>query len=82
MQVLKVLAGNKELFETLLIKHKKEIADFVIFPMGMSLQEEENNESKVVQNQQKIKVILGIGGFISTDCEAINVGCGKGCSVS
>ena len=50
--------------------------------MGMSLQEEENNESKVVENQQKIKVILGIRGFIATDCEAINVGCGKGCSVS
>jgi hypothetical protein len=82
LQVLKVLAGNKELFETLLIKHKKEIADFVIFPMGMSLQEEKNNESKVVENQQKIKVILGIRGFIATDCEAINVGCGKGCSVS
>jgi len=60
VQVLQVLASNKELFKTLSLEHKKEIADFVIFPMGMSPQEEKNNESEVERNQQKMAEILGI----------------------
>lgn len=82
MQVLKVLASNKELFETLSRQHKQEIANFVIFPMGMSPQEEKNNEPKVERNQKEIVEILGIQRSDICCASAINVTCNRGCFIS
>lgn len=78
MQVLKALASNKELFKTLSRQHKQEIVNFVIFPMGMSPQEEENNKPEVERNKEEMAKILGISGTSS----AVAIGCGLGCVIS
>ena len=80
VQVLKALASNKELFKTLSPEHKEEIVNFVIFPMGMSPQEEENNEPEVDRNQKEIAEILGISGI--SNAVAVYIGCGSECVIS
>lgn len=82
MQVLEVLADNKELFKTLSLDDKKKIVDYVIFPIGMSPQEEKNNEYEVQINQQRIKEILGIKGIVVVGCDAVNTYCDLGCVIS
>ena len=78
LEVLKFLS-NKELFKTLSRENKEEIADFVIFPMGMSPQEEEeNNKPEVERNKEEMAKILGISGTSS----AVAIGCGLGCVIS
>ena len=80
VQVLKALASNKELFKTLSPEHKEEIVNFVIFPMGMSPQEEENNEPEVDRNQKKIAEILGISAVFNA--VTVSIGCGSKCVIS
>ncbi len=69
VQVLKALASNKELFKKLSLDDKKKIVDYVIFPMGMSPQEEENNEPEVERNKKEMAKILGII-IICDPCES------------
>ena len=80
VQVLKALASNKELFKTLSRQHKQEIVDFVIFPMGMSRQEEENNKPEMERNQEEMAEILGISGIYNV--VAVSIGCGSECVIS
>lgn len=80
LQVLKALASNKELFKTLSPEHKEEIVNFVIFPMGMSPQEEENNEPEVERNKKEMAKILGIPGI--SNAVAVSIGCGSECVIS
>ena len=80
MQVLKALASNKELFKTLSPEHKEEIVNFVIFPIGMSDQEKNNNEPEVDRNQKEIAEILGISGIYNA--VAVSIGCGSECVIS
>ncbi len=80
VQVLKALASNKELFKTLSPEHKEEIVNFVIFPIGMSDQEKNNNEPEVDRNQKEIAEILGISGIYNA--VAVSIGCGSECVIS
>jgi len=82
VQVLKALASNKELFETLSLEHKEKIVDFVIFPMGMSRQEEENNKPEVERNQKEIAEILGIQRSNICGASAVNIVCNLECVIS
>ena len=82
VQVLKALASNKELFKTLSPEHKEEIVNFVIFPMGMSPQEEENNEPEVEKNQKEIAEILGIQRGSIYGAHTVNIVCNLECVIS